>query len=301
MPPQPTAPCLACGESTAHPILRLTLPAGGGRLPARIFGCRTCTHHFLPLTDEEQRRVDDHYDHDYAGYRQDPFFAARIRAEVADQLMPRIPAPARVLDVGCGAGEFMRAAAAAGYDVEGVDISEVAAEHCRTMGLQARAGDFLTMPFPGGYDIITMWDVMEHLSRPAAFLQRARELLAPGGIVVLKIPGIGPLTYRAVAVYPRLATTVLGAPGHQQYFTPRSLTALLGRTGFAEPEWLPAGAFRSKRPTTSLKKKVGRLLNRAVSRVAGNGNLYVAARLAATPARAPLSASDQVGAGARAS
>jgi hypothetical protein len=181
-----------------------------------------------------------------------------------------------------------------------VDISEDAAEHCRSLGLQARAGDFLTMPFAGGYDIITMWDVMEHLSRPAAFLQRARELLAPGGMVVLKIPGFGPLSYRAIAVYPRLATTVLSAPGHQQYFTPRSLTALLGRTGFAEPEWLPAGAFRSKRATTNLKTKLARLLTRAVSRTAGNGNLYVAARLAATPARAPLGASEQMSAGARA-
>lgn len=283
--------CPACGKDSTHPILRLNVPfARGDRLTARVFACRECTHRFLPITEEEQQRVDAHYDRDYMGYRFDPFFAARIRDEVARQLVPRVPPPARVLDVGCGAGEFMRAAAAAGYQVEGVDISEAAAEHCRGLGLHATSGDFLTMPFAERYSMVTMWDVVEHLRSPEAFLRRAREILVPGGALVLKIPGYGPLSYRAIAIYPRLASTVIGAPGHQQYFTPRSLRTLLARCGYENAEWLGSGRFRSKPATRSIKKLIGRTLTAAVNRVARNGNLYIAA-YAAKPADATADAS----------
>ncbi|HEX5870810.1 MAG TPA: class I SAM-dependent methyltransferase [Longimicrobium sp.] len=271
--------CPACGESTIRDLVHLTMPLDrGGQLPARIAECRHCTHRFLPLTPEELRRVEEVYDDTYAGFREDPFFARTIRGEIAGTLLPRVPAPARVLDVGCGAGEFMRAAADAGYQVEGIDLSEAAAELCRSRGLNARSGDFLTLPLDGGYDLITMWDVVEHLREPAAFLGRARELLAPGGLLVLKIPGFGRLTFSILDAYGRLAPNLLGAPSHVQYFTPRSLNALLARCGYGAVEPLPPKRFRARPPVRTLKALVARPVVRLLAMASGNRNLYLTAR-----------------------
>ena len=180
-----------------------------------------------------------------------------------------------MLDVGCGAGEFMQAASEAGYRVQGVDVSAAGVERCRARGLDARAGDFLTMEFDGVYDMVTLWDVAEHLREPHAFMVRARSLLAPGGVLVLKIPGFGRRSFTATAAANGLAGAVLGAPGHVQYFTPSSLQALLKRSGYAEVEWLPPRQFRSRVRTLNPRKLAGRALIRLVRMVAGNRNLFV--------------------------
>jgi SAM-dependent methyltransferase len=183
-----------------------------------------------------------------------------------------------VLDVGCGNGVFLSAASEEGYAARGVDVSEASARLCRERGLDARAGDFLTMPLDGPYDAVTFWDVMEHLRDPAAFLSRAREALAPGGALVLKIPGFGRGVFRPIAAVPRLAGVMLGAPSHIQYFNHRSLEALLARTGFGRVEWFPSFAFRSPpRPRNPLRRLAVQGI-RWLGRVGGAGNLYLLAR-----------------------
>ena len=272
------AACPACGEpalSRLHPLV--TNHPSVGRLRSDVMQCARCDHRFLVTTEVEQRTVEAKYDHAYAGFVPDPYFARVIREVIAGELVPRKAPPARVLDVGCGGGEFMQAASEAGYTVEGVDVSAAAAERCRARGFNARAGDFLTLDFEGGYDMITLWDVAEHLRDPHGFMVRARTLLAPGGILVLKIPGFGRLSFTATGAVNRLAGSVLGAPGHVQYFTPQSLQALLTRAGYASVEWLPPRQFRQRPRTSSLKRLMGRGINKVIRAVAGNRNLFVIA------------------------
>jgi SAM-dependent methyltransferase len=242
--------------------------------------CAACSHRFLPTTDAEQREIEASYGGGYAGFRPDPVFEAVIRREIRERLAPRLPAGARVLDVGCGNGAFLSAITEEGYPARGVDVSEESARLCRERGLDAVAGDFLTMPLGGPYDAATFWDVMEHLRQPAAFLERAREVLVPGGALVLKIPGFERGVFYPIAAVPRLAGVMLGAPSHIQYFNRRSLAALLQRTGFGEVEWFPSFAFRSPpRPKNPLRRvAVGGI--RWMARVAGSRNLYLLARRA---------------------
>ncbi len=270
--------CPACGRPSPELLTPLVVQVPGLRLDGRILECPACTHRFFPTTDEEQLAIEGCYDAEYSGFREDPYFLRVIDEEVRSTLLPRKPPPARVLDVGCGNGAFLDAAARAGYEVEGVDISEAAAALCRSRGHRARAVDFLSASFDEPYDMVTMWDVVEHLQHPAAFLSRARELLRPGGLLVLKIPGFGRPGFTAISWYHGLARSLLGAPRHVQYFNRVSLAALLDRLEFREKEWMEPKPFRSKPPARTLKRRVGRVVVGGIAAASGNANLYVLAR-----------------------
>jgi SAM-dependent methyltransferase len=270
--PSASPACGAAAPARLHPRV-----IGDPPLHSEVMECTPCDHRFLAAGQEQQRRAEAGYERRYAGHVSDPFFARVIRDVVAGELVPRKAPPARVLDVGCGAGEFMQAAVEAGYRVQGVDVSAAAAERCRARGLDARAGDFLTRELEGGYGMITPWDVAEHLRDPYGFAARARALLAPGGVLLLKIPGFGRRTFAAVGSFNRLAGAVLGAPLHIQYFTPRSLQALLDRAGYARVEWLPPRRFRQRPSARGLRRLAGRALTFAIAAAAGNRNLFVVA------------------------
>lgn len=257
--------------------LEVPLPRGG-RLVSRVHRCPGCTHRFLHTTAEQQDAINTGYDDDYSGFREDPVFAERVREAVDREMVPRVPPPARVLDVGCGNGEFLAAAASRGYRVEGIDVSEASAARCRSRGLDARAGDFLEFPFEGDFEIVTMWDVLEHLREPHRFLCRAREVLSSGGCLITKTPGFGGGSFIPIALRNRLATGILGAPAHVQYFTPRSMEALLQRCGFSRLEWMTSRDFRSAPPATRWKQTLGRTFYGAIKHLARNRNLYLAAR-----------------------
>jgi SAM-dependent methyltransferase len=263
---------------------RIECPACAARLqPGRgyIGFCGACGHRWLLTTREEHEAVETSaYTHNYAGYRPDPFFVATATSLARSELARRVPPPARVLDVGCGAGDFMAVAQGLGYEVEGIDISPASAEICRSRGLDARAGNFLTEHFSGKFDLITMWDVVEHLRDPGSFLDRARTLLTPNGYLFAKIPGFGGLSVNLSNLWPRAARTLLGAPNHVQFFDRVSLAKLMSRKGF-EPEWIDGGRARSGTSGGSIKRRLARNVRTVIQRVSGDANLYVAAHPAA--------------------
>ena len=175
----PSPECPACASPETRKLVPLRVPLEGRSVVStHIHACRACGHRFLRTSEDEQRQIESLYGHDYKGYVADPVFAARVRELLAACIVPRKPPPARVLDVGCGNGEFLVAAKERGYDAEGIDVSEAAAAMVRKRGVRARAADFLTADLGGAFDVITMWDVVEHLRVPSAFLRRARALLA---------------------------------------------------------------------------------------------------------------------------
>jgi len=230
-------------------------------------------------SSEEHRAVEDEiYSLEYQGYVPDPRFVATARQLVEAEIQRRVPPPARVLDMGCGAGEFLEIARGLGYQVEGIDISRASAAICNSKGLTARAGDFLTEPFEGKFDLITMWDVVEHLRSPETFFVRARDLLSERGFFFAKVPSFGDLSVRVSSYVPRAAGLLLGAPEHVQYFDLNSLSKLLDRTGFRY-EWLPRveGGMRTPNRNGSVKRRMVRRVRDVIKSRSGDSNLYLLA------------------------
>src|SRR5215210_748175 len=161
----------------------------------RILGCRSCGHRWMWTSEAEQHHIEQSvYTHDYAGYRVDPVFEQAIRALLQIDIVPRLPPQARLLDVGCGSGEFLAAAEEKGLKPKGIDVSEDAARLCRNKGHDAVSGDFLTLDLGSPFDAVTMWDVIEHLRDPAAFFERTGAILAVDGVFIGKVPGFGTLS-----------------------------------------------------------------------------------------------------------
>jgi 2-polyprenyl-3-methyl-5-hydroxy-6-metoxy-1,4-benzoquinol methylase len=275
--PPPLSFCPACG--TSQPARRARLGSGEA-----LLRCDACGHHFSTQTRSESKVA---YNDHYSGFREDPVFSQAVREFIDASLRPRLPAGAKLLDLGCGNGEFMVAAAAAGYQVRGLDTSEAAVKLCRERGLQAAVGDFLDPAVAranthDGVDLVTLWDVVEHLPDPHAFMRQVAASVRPGGMVFVKTPAIERLTLEVTRMAPRMAGALLQAPSHLQYFRKSSMTALLLRSGFRELDWLPSRSVRGKSQSGGLKKQVARRVVAAVHQASGDGNLLVFAR---TPAR----------------
>lgn len=244
-----------------------------------LMRCRPCGHDFA-LMFEGAVDLETHYGQHYSGFREDPVFAAKVRSILVAHIAPLLPPAGSVLDIGCGNGEFLGAAKEAGFKPFGLDFSTAAAEMCRGRGLDAESGDFLTYDFEGRgpFDLVTFWDVCEHLPTPLEFMDRALQLVKPGGYLVVKVPLVTARTVDLVCRLPRLAGALLGAPLHLQYFRKDTLARLLERAGSSTLVWLPNEPLRGTGQSGGIKKKVARGVREALQRWAGDGNLLVAAR-----------------------
>jgi SAM-dependent methyltransferase len=93
------------------------------------------------------------------------------------------------LDVGCGGGELLAHYASLGWEAFGVDLAEEAARAARERGAVVHVGTLAAAPWaPGSFDLVVYSHSLEHMPEPLEELRRARELLAPGGRLVILAP-----------------------------------------------------------------------------------------------------------------
>jgi SAM-dependent methyltransferase len=145
------------------------------------------------------------------------------------EIVERHVRPGRILDVGCASGLFLRHALQSGWDVTGIEPSESLCAKARTnLGGQgeiqwATLEDACLM---GGFDAITLWDVLEHVPDPRSFLCVCRGLLRHGGYLFLNVPDLGSLEARILGRrWPLLL------PEHLNYFNRNSLWLCGERAG----------------------------------------------------------------------
>jgi len=135
-----------------------------------------------------------------------------------------------VLDVGCGRGFTLRFLAEAGYRATGVELSPSAAAHARdALGLDIRTGDFLSQPFaPDQFEVVIFWHSLEHIADPLAALDRAKEILKPGGLLVVAVPNFASIQARTSG----REWFHLDVPRHYVHFSIRGLKNALKERGF---------------------------------------------------------------------
>lgn len=142
----------------------------------------------------------------------------------------------RLLDVGCATGIFLYEMARTGrWEVEGIEPNPEAANYGRNrFGINIHIGDLMTVDLPNRfYDVITMWNVFEHLHYPMENLKVVARLLKPGGWFIFSIPNLQSLEYRLMGKY------WMGweLPRHLYYPTKDHMELMLSRVGLRLREW----------------------------------------------------------------
>ena len=151
--------------------------------------------------------------------------------------LERYAAPGRLLDIGCSAGFFLDEARRAGWSVSGLEKSADTAALARALHdvdvTVGTLGQDDSLP-SASFDVVTLWDVIEHVPEPLATLRRAHNLLSRDGVIAIQTPNIGGL-------FPRMSYLVARRldywphpepPGHLFQFSTRTLDRLLCMAGF---------------------------------------------------------------------
>ncbi len=145
----------------------------------------------------------------------------------------RVATGRRVLDVGAAYGFFVAAARHEGFDALGLEPVPVCAELARAeLGVELVTGRIEDAPLPAcAFDVVTLFDVIEHLADPALALRRIHALLAPGGTLVVETGDLGGLLARVCGS----RWYYYDPPQHLTYFSVASLGFVLERCGFVAP------------------------------------------------------------------
>lgn len=133
-----------------------------------------------------------------------------------------------LLDVGAGWGHFLMAARQAGYIVLGVELDEQPNLYAsQDLGLPVLREDFFNFSSERRFDIITLWDVLEHIDDPRSFLLNCARLQESGGLLVIQVPQINSVIARLTG----RKWKMLGLD-HVNYFSPKTLRLLLSQCGY---------------------------------------------------------------------
>jgi len=220
--------CVLCGESGRKNLLE--------KEGASYVKCRRCG---LVYTDpapsgEELRRVAEEW------ARKHHAGAHRLQWEGNPDLQELIHGPRmwrmeayrhfnRLLDVGCSTGDFLEYASRRGWNTAGCELASHTTEVARgRLGCEIRTGPFEASGFEEeSFDVVTMWDVIEHLHDPVSAVMEAWRILRPGGLLAISTPN-----------YNSFSRHVLGKkweglipPRHLFVFSPRTARRLIAATG----------------------------------------------------------------------
>jgi 2-polyprenyl-3-methyl-5-hydroxy-6-metoxy-1,4-benzoquinol methylase len=136
-----------------------------------------------------------------------------------------------LLDIGSGDGRFVHHMASEGWQATGLDFSPAAQALAQARGGRGRflCGSIFDHEFePASIDLVTLWQVLEHIGETREFLERTHDLMRPGGVFVAAVPNIEGLSARLTGE----RWWGLDVPRHLVHFSPRTLRNALEHAGF---------------------------------------------------------------------
>lgn len=224
--------CPICGERTSEVVLRMG--------EYTYLRCKRCDAVYLsPMPNAHL--VADLYQseayfsgdgrvgyYDYAAMHKAllPLFQRRLAA-----LSALRPSKGRLLDFGCADGYFLELARQQGWEITGVEISAFQAQYASSR-LAISVFDSIEHFPESSFDVITLWEVLEHLTQPIVELRKLKSRLRPGGVLMMSTPNAGFWK----AVHKPGEWSNFSPPAHLILFTERTLKLTLSSAGFASIE-----------------------------------------------------------------
>lgn len=224
-------PCALCGGTATRPYLQ--------KFGYSLVKCTDCSLVYcnprLTSAETDKRYNSEYFWKEYlpsvippGGAEDVDFLDSRFKTAL-DLLADGRP-PSRMLEIGTGAGFFLKAAVRFGFDAYGLELSTEASEYARTrLGLRVLQTAAEEMPFePRYFDAAAMFEVIEHLRDPLRVVRAAHRALKPGGRFIVSTPNLGALSRLMLGS----EWAVLSPAEHLYYFTETTLRTMLQKGGF---------------------------------------------------------------------
>ena len=226
------ANCLICNHSVLQPQNEY--------VKVHLVKCEKCGFRFSKQIPTEQELINYYNEYGRDDYLS-PLTIKRYN-EILDTF-EKYRQNNRLLDVGCGIGYFLEEAQKRGWEVYGTEYTDRAIEICREKGFQTHKGKLDTANYPlESFDVITSFEVLEHINNPVEEVQNFHKLLRKGGLMYLTTPNFNSLLrYRLKSNY-----NVITFPEHLCYYTPKTLNRLFTRNQFIKKKVQTTGISLSR-------------------------------------------------------
>jgi 2-polyprenyl-3-methyl-5-hydroxy-6-metoxy-1,4-benzoquinol methylase len=228
---QQHAHCLICGSANLNPLQAYS--------EAHLARCIDCSFVFcsrIPSNEELAK----HYD-GYPRATELPALTKKRYHEILERL-EQLCSGRRILDVGCGDGHFLEVALERGWKAYGTEFTDDAVRVCRDKGIEMRQGPLSKDMFSEAFDVVTSFEVIEHINNPVAEMKIIYDLLKPGGLFYCTTPNFNSTSRRFLG--PKW--NVIEYPEHLSYYTPGTLDQLFRNTGLKKTELITSGISVSR-------------------------------------------------------
>ncbi|MBI4437181.1 MAG: methyltransferase domain-containing protein [Candidatus Omnitrophica bacterium] len=219
-------PFLKCPLCSSLQVMLHFASSGAIDLPSCIFRCLNCHIVFAERREMEGSLYEESYAYHQKAH--EPLDTLRTQEHLQTLMKQK---RGRLLDVGCSRGHFLNGLKREGWEVEGIEVSKEAVSQAeKEFGLKIFQGKLEDAPFPeNSFDVVTCWDVLEHVPEPVPFLKKCRSLLKGGGILFIDTPNVESL-YACL-----IGRKWVGFNRyHLFYYSPETLRDILRKVGFEE-------------------------------------------------------------------
>jgi SAM-dependent methyltransferase len=235
--------CEICGQNARKMIAERSDLLLGGQDIYRMYECQECGSLYL-FPRPTPSKMADFYPSDYQpfteGLHTENFynrFFRRYGLKKRHKIIAKYSPQGRLLDVGCATGDFLAEVdGKIGWNGFGIELGETAARYAREqVGLNVLVSTLNDAPFSDeSFDVLTMWDVLEHVYDPCSVLDEVARLLRPGGIFVVNHPNLESIDRRLFGRF----WAGFELPRHLYLFPTELLKELMFQRGFQQQERL---------------------------------------------------------------
>ncbi|HOK37217.1 MAG: class I SAM-dependent methyltransferase [Bacteroidales bacterium] len=196
----------------------------------KLVKCNSCGFVFIPQNTRNKIEYSNYRDEEVLkSVRAANNYVRFRRHKLRIKLIKKFKNSGNLFDIGVGWGHFAYTAKKMGFDVDGIEISETMHHYATNdLNLRIEKGSFYEIPIKENfYDIITLWDVLEHLEKPLEVLKKANRMLKDDGIIVIQVPQID----SKVAKIQKEKWPMLSVE-HINYFSKSTIKLALEKSGF---------------------------------------------------------------------
>ncbi len=195
-----------------------------------VLECTNCTFNFIPWYYRKDITYTDYKNEEVLNHIRNGNDWLKIQRHLMRfKHIQKYQPSGKLFDLGVGWGHFLLAGQQLGYDVYGIEISKNPYIYSKEdLGLPVDHIDFFDMQKPNeSFDIITLWDVLEHIDGANAFVEKCSKLTKKGGYIVIQVPQID--SYFAKRQKEKWN---MMSVDHVNYFSKSTITLLLRKYGY---------------------------------------------------------------------